>query len=124
MKNHEKQGQTTFFTPAPRKELHEKQGQTTFFTPAPRKELGRFTVPVLIASLGGILLWLLGTAAERCGLHERMRPGSPQRRAYSRVFLARRLLTLEGGRNDVREGGRRHRAAGSMGRARPRCTAH
>jgi len=35
---------------------------------------GRFTVLVLIASLAAILLWLIGTAAERTGLHERLRP--------------------------------------------------
>jgi hypothetical protein len=52
-------------------------------------------VLVLIASLAAILLWLIGTAAERCGLHELMRPNNRQRRAYSRVFLARLLLTLE-----------------------------
>jgi hypothetical protein len=59
------------------------------------KGAGRFTVLVLIASLAAILLWLIGTAAERGGLHERMRPNNRQRRAYSRVFLARLLLTLE-----------------------------
>ena len=57
--------------------------------------VGRFTVLVLIASLAAILLWLIGTAAERAGLHERLRPGSRKRRAYSRLFLARLLLTLE-----------------------------
>jgi hypothetical protein len=57
--------------------------------------VGRFTVLVLIASLAAILLWLIGTAAERMGLHERLRPGSRKRRAYSRLFLARLLLTLE-----------------------------
>jgi hypothetical protein len=56
---------------------------------------GRFTVLVLIASLAAILLWLIGTAAEHGGLHERLRPGSRKRRAYSRLFLARLLLTLE-----------------------------
>jgi hypothetical protein len=56
---------------------------------------GRYTVLVLMASLAAILLWLIGTAAERCGVHERMRPGSGKRRAYSRLFLARLLLTLE-----------------------------
>ncbi len=56
---------------------------------------GRFTVLVLIASLAAILLWLIGTAAERTGLHERLRPGSGKRRAYSRLFLARLLLTVE-----------------------------
>jgi len=59
------------------------------------KGAGRFTVLVLIASLAAILLWLIGTAAERGGLHERMRPNNRKRRAYSRVFLARLLLTLE-----------------------------
>ncbi len=57
--------------------------------------VGRFPVLVLIASLAAILLWLIGTAAQRSGLHERMRPGRRQRRADSRVFLARLLLTLE-----------------------------
>ena len=57
--------------------------------------VGRFTVLVLIASLAAILLWLIGTAAERAGLHQRLRPGSRKRRAYSRLFLARLLLTLE-----------------------------
>ena len=56
---------------------------------------GRFTVLVLIASLAAILLWLIGTAAEHGGLHERLRPGSRKRRAYSRLFLARLLLTLD-----------------------------
>ena len=56
---------------------------------------GRFTVLVLIASLAAILLWLIGTAAERKGLHEHLRPGSRKRRAYSRLFLARLLLTVE-----------------------------
>lgn len=56
---------------------------------------GRFTVLVLIASLAAILLWLIGTAAERAGLHEQLRPGSRKRRAYSRLFLARLLLTVE-----------------------------
>ena len=52
-------------------------------------------VLVLIASLAAILLWLIGTAAERTGLHERLRPCSGKRRAYSRLFLARLLLTVE-----------------------------
>jgi hypothetical protein len=52
-------------------------------------------VLVLIASLAAILLWLIGTAAERTGLHERLRPRSGKRRAYSRLFLARLLLTVE-----------------------------
>lgn len=64
---------------------------------------GRYTVLVLIASLAAILLWLIGTAAERCGVHQRMRPGSRKRRAYSRLFLARLLLTLEDGRTTIAE---------------------
>jgi hypothetical protein len=64
---------------------------------------GRYTVLVLIASLAAILLWLIGTAAERCGVHERMRPGSRKRRAYSRLFLARLLLTLEDCRTTMAE---------------------
>jgi hypothetical protein len=52
-------------------------------------------VLVLIASLGAILLWLIGTAAKHAGLHKRLRPGSRKRRACSRVFLARLLLTLD-----------------------------
>jgi hypothetical protein len=55
----------------------------------------RFTGLVLIASLAAILLWLIGTAAERGGVYERMRPNNRKRRAYSRVSLARLLLTLE-----------------------------
>ncbi|WP_373507598.1 IS4 family transposase [Thiocapsa sp.] len=64
---------------------------------------GRYTVLVLIASLAAILLWLIGTAAERCDVHERMRPGSRKRRAYSRLFLARLLLTLEDCRTTIAE---------------------
>ena len=56
---------------------------------------GRFTVLVLIASLAAFLLWLLGTAATHQGLDQRLRPGSRTRNAYSRLFLARLLLTLE-----------------------------
>jgi hypothetical protein len=56
---------------------------------------GRFTVPVLIASLTAFLLWLLGAAAERLELHRRLRPGLRKRRAYSRLFLARLLLVLD-----------------------------
>jgi len=56
---------------------------------------GRYTVLVPIASLAAILLWLIGTAAERCGLHQRMCPGSRKRRAYARQFLALLLLTLD-----------------------------
>jgi len=65
--------------------------------------VGRYTVLVLIASLAAILLWLIGTVAERCGVHERLRPGSRKRRAYSRLFLARLLLTLEDCRTTVAE---------------------
>ncbi len=57
--------------------------------------VGRFTVLVLIASLAAFLLWLLGTAAESVGFEKRMRPGPPNHRAYSRLFLARLLLTIE-----------------------------
>lgn len=56
---------------------------------------GRFTVLVLIASLAAFVLWLLGTAAERCGLDRHMHPGNGKRRVYSRLFLARLLLVLE-----------------------------
>jgi hypothetical protein len=38
----------------------------------------RFTGLVLIASLAAILLWLIGTAAERGGVHERMRRRNPR----------------------------------------------
>jgi hypothetical protein len=67
------------------------------------KGVGRFTVLVLIASLAAVLLWLIGSAAERSGLHERLRPNNRKRRAYSRVFLARLLLTLEQCRTTVVE---------------------
>jgi hypothetical protein len=60
-------------------------------------------VLVLIASLAALLLWLIGTAAERSGWHTRMRPGSQKRRAYSRVFLARLLLTLDDGKTAAAE---------------------
>jgi hypothetical protein len=56
---------------------------------------GRLTVLVLIATLAAILLWLIGAAAERTGLYQRLRPGSGQRRAYSRLFMARLLLRVE-----------------------------
>ncbi|MEA3644000.1 MAG: IS4 family transposase [Lamprobacter sp.] len=65
--------------------------------------VGRFTVLVLIASLAAILLWLIGTAAEHGGVHERLRPGSRKRRAYSRLFLARLLLTMEHCRTTIAE---------------------
>lgn len=63
----------------------------------------RFTVLVLIASLAAFLLWLLGTAAEHLGLEQRMRPGSRKRRAYSRLFLARLILTLDSCRDVLPE---------------------
>jgi hypothetical protein len=53
--------------------------------------------------LAAILLGLIGTAAERCGRHERLRPGSRKRRAYSRLFLARLLLTLKDCRTRIAE---------------------
>jgi hypothetical protein len=53
---------------------------------------GRFTVLVLIATLAAILLWLIGTAAEAKGPHERLHPGSRIRRAYSRRLPVRPLL--------------------------------
>jgi hypothetical protein len=65
--------------------------------------VGRFTVLVLIASLAAFLLWLLGTAAERLELHQRLRPGSRKRRAYSRLFLARLLLVLDSYRHLLEE---------------------
>ncbi len=58
---------------------------------------GRFNVLVLIASLAAFLLWLLGTAAESLGFEKRVRPGSPKHRAYSRLFLARLILTIKSG---------------------------
>jgi len=64
---------------------------------------GRFTALVLIASLAGFFLWLLGKAAEHCGLERRIHPGSGKRRAYSRLFLARLLLVLEPYRNVLEE---------------------
>jgi len=63
----------------------------------------RFKVLVLIASLAAFLLWLLGTAAEAAGLEQRMRPGSRKRRAYSRLFLARLILTLDSCRTPLPE---------------------
>jgi hypothetical protein len=49
---------------------------------------------VLIASVTASLLWLLGTAVQCCGLHQRLHPGNGKRRGYSRVFLACLLLLL------------------------------
>jgi hypothetical protein len=57
--------------------------------------VGRFTILVLIASLAAFLLWLLGSAAEHAGLHDRLHPGSRKRRVYSKLFLARLLLVIE-----------------------------
>lgn len=57
---------------------------------------GRFTVLVLIATLAAFLLWLLGSAAEHHGLDRRWHPGNGKRRVYSRLFLARLMLTLDG----------------------------
>jgi hypothetical protein len=56
--------------------------------------VGRFTVLVLIASLAAFLLWLIGTAAERRGLHLLLHPANRKRRVYSKLFLARLLLVL------------------------------
>jgi hypothetical protein len=67
------------------------------------RRAGRFTVLVLIAALAAFLLWLLGTAATHQGLDQRLRPGSRQRNAYSRLFLARLLLTLESCRDLIEE---------------------
>ena len=67
------------------------------------RSAGRFTVLVLIAALAAFLLWLLGTAATHQGLDQRLRPGSRKRNAYSRLFLARLLLTLESCRDLIEE---------------------
>jgi hypothetical protein len=56
---------------------------------------GRFKVLVLIPSLAAFLLWLLGIAAERAGLHERLHPSNRKRRVYSKLFLARLLVMLD-----------------------------
>ncbi|WP_462322547.1 hypothetical protein [Halochromatium sp.] len=58
---------------------------------------------LLRASLAAILLWLINTAAEPRSVHEHLRPGSRKRRAYSRLFLARLLLTLEHCRTTIAE---------------------
>ncbi len=63
----------------------------------------RFTVLVLIASLAAFLLWLIGTAAERAGIHHRLHPGNGKRRVYSRIFLARLLLVLDSTRDVLDE---------------------
>jgi len=64
---------------------------------------GRFTVLVLIATLAAFLLWLLGSAAEHHGLDRRWHPGNGKRRVYSRLFLARLMLTLDGCREVIEE---------------------
>ncbi|WP_200388677.1 transposase [Thiocapsa imhoffii] len=63
----------------------------------------RFTVLVLIASLAAVLLWLIGTAVERAGIHRRLHPGNGKRRVYSRIFLARLLLVLDSTRDVLDE---------------------
>ncbi|NKN34724.1 transposase, partial [Marichromatium bheemlicum] len=63
--------------------------------------IGRFTVLVLIASLSAFLLWLIGTAAIDLKLDRTLCPGARRRRAYSRLFLARLLLTLDGYRQHL-----------------------
>jgi hypothetical protein len=63
--------------------------------------VGRFRVLVLIASLAAFLLWLLGTAAERSGLHRKLYPSNRKRRVYSKLFLGRLLLVLERCRDDL-----------------------
>lgn len=67
------------------------------------RSAGRFTVLVLIASLAAFLLWLLGTAATHRQLDRRLRPGSRKHGPYSRLFLARLLLTLESCRDLIEE---------------------
>jgi len=42
-------------------------------------------------------------AAESLGFEKRMRPGSPKRRAYSRLFLARLILTIDSWRSALGE---------------------
>ena len=63
----------------------------------------RYTVLVLSASLAAMLCWLIGAAAERGGVHERLRPASRKRRASSRLLLARQRLTLEDCRTTMAE---------------------
>jgi hypothetical protein len=63
----------------------------------------RFTVLVPIASPAAILLWLIGTAAERVGLDRRLHPGTRKRRVYSRLFLARLLLVFDSARDVLDE---------------------
>ena len=61
------------------------------------------TVLVLIASLAAFVLWLLGSAAERCGLDRRRHSGNGKRRVDSRLFLARLPLVLERCRDTLDE---------------------
>jgi len=63
--------------------------------------VGRFRVLVLIASLAAFLLWLLGKAEERTGLHRQLYPSKRKRRVYSKLFLGRLLLVLERCRNHL-----------------------
>jgi hypothetical protein len=63
--------------------------------------VGRLRVLVLIASLAAFLLWLLGTAAERSGLHRKLYPSNGERRVYSKLFIGRLLLVLERCRDDL-----------------------
>jgi hypothetical protein len=57
------------------------------------------TVLVSIASPAAFLLRLIGTAAERAGIHRRIHPGNGKRRVYSRVLLARLLLVRDSARD-------------------------
>lgn len=49
------------------------------------------------------LLLQLGNSADELGLEKRMRPGSRKRPAYSRLILARLILTLESCRGSLIE---------------------
>jgi len=66
---------------------------------------GRFTVLVLIASLAAILLWLIGTAAERTGLHERLRPCNRDGRERLLRYCARPPLAAGHDRTPAVGGG-------------------
>lgn len=57
----------------------------------------------MITSLTAFVLWLLGTAAQRCGLERWLPPGNGKRRVYSRLFLARRLVVLDSCREVLTE---------------------
>ena len=63
----------------------------------------RSTVLVLIASLAAFVLWLLGTAAERCRRQRWLHPGNGRRRVYSRLFLARLPVVLASCREVLNE---------------------